>query len=172
MGHAYVTNANGEWYNVESYKPKAKSAPWGPILVGNDAAMMLRIADEIAHGKHVYRVAQQGAAAQYAPPAQDGWQCPCGMPNAQGNAFCLGCWQDRPGQQPSTPPQAPAQALEQKEDSEQKTQPAPAAASSPAKPQAPKYDPLAPWLCEACTYVNMTGGKWCKACEGPNPSAA
>jgi len=169
--HAFVKNAQGVWYDVESYKPS--SGPWGPILVGDEAAMMSRIAVEIEKGRHVYRVAQQGAAVYHDLPAQSvqkkGWRCDfCGDRHPESSAFCTGCYAPKPKQQNSTSPKAPTQASEEKTpEPEQKTQPpAPSASSPPAKPQVlvPKFDPMSPWECKACTVVNFWGTS-CNTCN-------
>jgi len=168
--HAFVKNAQGVWYDVESYKPS--SGPWGPILVGDEAAMMSRIAVEVEKGRHVYRVAQQGAAVYHHLPAQSvqkkGWQCDfCGDRHPESSAFCIGCYAPKPKQQNSSSPKAPTQASEEKApEPEQKTQPpAPSASSPPAKPQVPKYEPLAPWACKGCTFLNIKGNHRCEICN-------
>jgi len=166
--HAFVKNAQGVWYDVESYEPPS-GTEWGPILVGDDDAMMLRVADELQKGKRVYRVAQQGAAMYYDLPApsvqKKGWKCDyCGRANPEDHVTCSGCWIAR--KLDSSSPKAPTQASEEKSpESEQKTQPpAPSANSPPAKPQVPKFDPMTPWECKACKYITFSG-KRCGMCN-------
>lgn len=177
--HAYVKNAQQDWYNVESFRnfqwmgqPVQRTAQEhaqnGPILVGNDAAMMQRIRLENAQDRATYRVAAAGGQQ----PAIARWMCSCGTDNLQSSAFCLGCYiVDRPAQQNSTSATSPQASSPELEEEEQKANDDPAAVSQPAMPQVSTYNPT-PWDCLHCTYFNITGADNCGACNRRNPVLA